>query len=181
MEDGSMIGILIIVLLWVLFKTKNNIIRAVIIALFILWQGIPAFNIWRADKLVDELCAKDGGIKVYEVVTLPKERFNEYGQFVIPPDKRYLKPNDEYFIQINTETLMGNNDYASLLPRVRKNHISIIRVKDNRKLAEYISYGQGGGEAIGFSLTHARYSCPRVSDLDLVASVFVKASVARTQ
>ncbi len=169
-----MIGILIIALLWILFKSKNNIIRAVIIAFFILWQGIPAFNIWRANKLVDELCAKDGGIKVYETVTLPKERFNEWGQFVIPPDKRYLKPKDEYFMQINSETIIGNNDYSSLLPRVRKDNVSIIRVKDNRKLAEYISYVQDGGEAIGFSLTRANYSCPKVSDLELVASVFVK-------
>jgi hypothetical protein len=169
-----MMGILIIVLLWVLFKTKNNIIKAVIIAFFILWQGVPAFNIWRADKLVDELCAKDGGIKIYETVTLPKERFNEYGQFVIPPDKRYLKPNDEYFMQIITETVIGNNDYVSLLPRVRKDHVSIIGVKDNRKLAEYISYGQRNGEAMGFSLTQAGYSCPKVSDLDLIAKVFIK-------
>jgi hypothetical protein len=76
-----MIGILVIVLLWILFKTKNNIIRVVIVLFFILWQGVPAFNIWQADNLVDELCAKDGGVKVYETVILPKERFNEWGQF----------------------------------------------------------------------------------------------------
>jgi len=31
---------------------------------------------WIADAQVDELCTKDGGIKVYETVTLPKERFS---------------------------------------------------------------------------------------------------------
>ena len=33
----------------------------------------------RLDEQVKELCAKDGGVKVYETVTLPKEVFTEYG------------------------------------------------------------------------------------------------------
>jgi hypothetical protein len=153
---------LIIFLLWLLFMTKNNILRSAIVLFFLFWQGIPAYNIWQADKLVDELCAKDGGINIYETVTLPKERFNQWGQFVIPPDKRYLKPNDEYFMQYDYETLKGDNDYKSLLPRVVRNHVIIFRVKDNKNMGEYISYVEGGGMAIGFSIVSDGHVCPNV-------------------
>jgi hypothetical protein len=88
--------------------------------------------------------------------------------------KLYLKPKDEYFMQYETKLLKDKYDDQGFLPKVRKDHVSIIRVKDNRKLAEYISYLQGGGEAMGFSLTSAGYSCPKVSDLDLATKVFVK-------
>jgi hypothetical protein len=88
---------LIIFLLWLLFMTKNNILRAAIVLFFLFWQGLPAYNIWQADKLVDELCAKDGGIKVYETVTLPKERFNQWGQFLVL-DRSVMNQNDEYYI-----------------------------------------------------------------------------------
>ncbi len=42
-------------------------------------------------------------------------------------------------------------------------------------MAEFISYGQGGGEAMGFSLSEAGHSCPQVSGLNLEAKVFLKA------
>ena len=33
----------------------------------------------RLDQQVKELCAKDGGIKVYETVKLPADRFDQWG------------------------------------------------------------------------------------------------------
>lgn len=168
-----MIGILIITLLWLLYVTKSNKIRAALLLFFFLWQGIPAFNIWWANKLVDELCAKDGDIIIYETVTLPKERFNEYGQFIIH-DKDYIRLGDEYFTKWETQIIKGNFDYTSLLPRVIRDHYSINRVKDGKLLAEFIAYRQGGGEAMGFALVSSGHSCPLVSDLDLAAKVFIK-------
>ena len=34
----------------------------------------------RLDREVDRLCAIDGGIRVYETVTLPADKFNERGE-----------------------------------------------------------------------------------------------------
>ena len=34
----------------------------------------------RFDQQVKELCAKDGGVKVYETVKMPAEKFNQWGQ-----------------------------------------------------------------------------------------------------
>ncbi len=162
---------LIIFLLWLLFMTKNNKLRTAILLFFLFWQGIPAYNIWQADKLVDELCVKDGGIKVYETVTLPKERFNQWGQFEVY-DKAYMKPNDEYFIQYETEIMRGSIDNKSLLPRVVRNHVVIFKVKSNKKMGEYISYGEGGGMAIGFAIVPDGYVCPKVVDFE--TQVFLK-------
>ena len=35
---------------------------------------------WYLDSKMEELCAKDGGIKIYETVTLPASDFNEFGE-----------------------------------------------------------------------------------------------------
>src|SRR5690242_9906847 len=35
-----------------------------------LWWGIPALLVWKADRLVDDLCAANGGFNVYEPVLL---------------------------------------------------------------------------------------------------------------
>lgn len=51
-----------------------------------------------ADAKVRELCEKDGGIQVYETVTLPAERFNEHGQIRIPY-KEITKPEDDYYYE----------------------------------------------------------------------------------
>jgi hypothetical protein len=56
---------------------------------------------------VDRLCAKDGGLKIYETVTLPPEKFNEYNQInffratehenALGPD--YIWKDDEIYLQ----------------------------------------------------------------------------------
>ena len=44
----------------------------------------------RLDQQVKELCAKDGGIKVYETVKLPPERFDQWG-LIKPYDQQKRK------------------------------------------------------------------------------------------
>ena len=151
--------ILIIPLLWVLFKTKNNYIRVAIIVLLTVWFGIPTFNKWRADKLVNELCAKDGGIKVYETVTLPKERFNQWGQFDVW-DRPHMKPNDEYFSEWEQSDILGkmySGSYTDIA--VNKTRIKVFRVSDNKVIGEAAYYQRGGGDPIGFWMPSG-YVCP---------------------
>ncbi len=45
------------------------------------------------DRKVDRLCSKDGGIEVYETVVLPSERFDKWGVFYLPIEKKF-KPED---------------------------------------------------------------------------------------
>ena len=51
-----------------------------------------------ADAEVRRLCEKDGGIKVYETVKLPAERFDEYGRISIAK-KENMKSTDKFYFQ----------------------------------------------------------------------------------
>lgn len=154
-----MVLILIICLLWLLLMTKNNIIRAAIVLFFLFWQGLPAYNKWQADELVDELCAKDGGIKVYETVTLPKERFNQWGQFVVP-GKRVMKPNDEYYAVWGITNIKGRHESSDIAAlTIYQQRISVQRIIDSKTLGEAVIYVRGGGDPIGPWMPSS-YSCP---------------------
>lgn len=50
----------------------------------------------RLDREVKRLCAIDGGIRVYETVTLPAGKFDQYGQISVPY-KENVKLGDEYY------------------------------------------------------------------------------------
>ena len=168
-----MILILIIPLLWVLFKTNNNYIRVAIIVLFTLWFGIPTFNKWRADKLVDELCAKDGGIKVYETVTLRKERFNQWGQFDVW-DRPHMKPNDEYYSIWKTKDVVGSSGSSDILSlTVFQSSFWVYRLSNQKLLGESVAYARRGGDAIGPWMPSS-YSCSKTAQSDLINQIFLK-------
>ncbi len=165
---------LIIFLLWLFFMAKNNVLRAAIVLFFLFWQGVPAYNIWQADKRVDELCAKDGGIKVYETVTLPKERFNQWGRFHVD-GKGSAKPNDEYYTILKIKSIQGryeSSDIASLA--IYQDHLTLYRARDRKILGESISYSRRGGDALGPWMPSS-YSCPSwLQNDDLIKKTFLK-------
>ena len=100
-------GIGIVAALWLWRRAKDRPTK--IIALLLIVPGF-AWLAWTLyggekavlDRQVRELCAKDGGIKVYETVKLPAEKFNEWGRpsFTIPimPHSR-LGKTDKYFLE----------------------------------------------------------------------------------
>ena len=50
------------------------------------------------DWQVNQMCAKDGGVTIYESVELPAEQYDRYAKrnWVLP-DESDLKPSDEYY------------------------------------------------------------------------------------
>lgn len=46
--------------------------------------GVPEYRKAKADALVSNLCAKDGGVHIYTTVKLPPSRFNRYGEAFFP-------------------------------------------------------------------------------------------------
>lgn len=58
----------------------------------LLWLAVG--EKWQADRQVRELCAKDGGVRVYETVRLPLSRFDKWGNVGIR-EKKYAKPTDQ--------------------------------------------------------------------------------------
>lgn len=156
-------------------QSRLKLWGAVAIAILLaVWLGVPTFNKWRADGLVDELCAKDGGIKVYETVTLPAEMFNKWGQFEIP-DEKAAKETDEYFRTWEITNIVGKretSEFNELI--VYRHHFKFHRKRDQKLLGELISYARRGGDPIG-PWHPSSYACPnKVGDIQAVTKIFIK-------
>lgn len=144
-------------------------------ALFGFWWGVPTFNQWRADELVDELCAKDGSVKVYESVSLPKERFNRWGQFEVSSE-RFLKPSDEHYTTWKTTKIIGDPNSSEIWKlSVYQHHFVLFRVSDKKILGESTGYARRGGDPIG-PWHPSSHACPGSVKSRLLKQVFLKSS-----
>ena len=127
-----------------------------------LWLAVG--ETWLADQKVKELCAKDGGAKVYETVKLPAERFDEFGQFRVLP-KLYMKPSDEYFWEDDYQFYEKNKNpewvkhHRDQSMEITRSHFRYYRKLDNKLLGEDISYGRGGGGLPG-PWAESSFRCP---------------------
>lgn len=190
MEDSGMKGILgfcfllmpvILVggwlgLTWFLWKCGwrflksaffNRAVRVVLIVIIAaLWFGGAFWEVggkklyW--DAKVRELCAKDGGVKVYETVELPQEMFDKYGNLNLPP-KDNIGPKDQYCYEWNTHSFRKGN------PEIWRDHIRIIRLKDKKIMGEAIGYSRRGGDLPG-PWHESSYRCPQAWNLE--SSIF---------
>jgi hypothetical protein len=155
-------------------KRNTKVWAGAIAAIFFgIWLGIPMANKWRADRLVDELCSKDGGIRVYEQVTLPKERFNNLGQPQIP-DKDSAKSTDEYFstwVGNDIRGLRNKGPYGALV--IFRGESTYFRKSDKKILGQIVTYARRGGDPIG-PWHPSHYSCP--NHTNLLNKIFVKSA-----
>lgn len=121
---------------------------------------------WRLDAQVKELCAKDGGIKVYETVKLPAAKFDTYGSVRIP-SKQDAKPSDEYYYEWNIDYYKRGN------PELSRGHFKVIRRSDGRLLGESTYYGRGGGDMPG-PWHDSSFRCPADADISVLKkSIFM--------
>lgn len=119
------------------------------------------------DAEVKRLCAIDGGIKVYETVTLPPEKFDKYGNVSIP-SKEHAKIEDEYYIEWKIIYLKDGD------PSLLRSHHRLIRRSNQKLLGESIMYSRGGGDLPG-PWHPSSFSCPEPSQHpSLESSIFVK-------
>lgn len=112
------------------------------------------------DAEVDRLCALDGGAKVYEIVQLPPEHFNTYGQLTtLKPSKGEYALGPEYRYESVLEYLRegpGRLGEAALI----KHSLKIYRRSDGKLLGSSIVYGRGGGDIPG-PWHPSSYTCPK--------------------
>jgi len=157
-------------------NTKRNLAGVIVVAvLFILWWGIPEYRIARADAMVNDLCSKDGGLRVYEVVKLPASRFNANGMVsfpdrgALPPMQSNRRPNDDFFYSEETRWLIPEKSFS---PAVWRSQQQLFRAADNKLLGEAVSYSRRGGDPIG-PWHQTSFGCPKDADITvLVAKVF---------
>jgi hypothetical protein len=133
---------------------------------------------WSLDRKMEELCKKDGGIKVYEEVTLPASDFSNIGQPLARFAQQAKSIEDslgpEYRFVLTREILVGANANAERgegqLSRVRT---TIYRRSDSRLLGEQVWYARSGGDFFTFGFQPSGKSCPYFTR-DVTQSVFIK-------
>ena len=114
----------------------------------------------RLDDEVRRLCAIDGGIKVYEAVKLPSEKFDKFG-VVLVPSKDKARLEDEYFYEWDIHYFKRGN------PEMWRDHFRIIRRRDAKVLGEAIGYSRRGGDLIG-PWHDSSFGCPDNADISIL-------------
>lgn len=138
-------------------------VGAIVTLAGLLWLAQGAT--WQADKQVRELCAKDGGVRVYETVTLPAERFDKWGNVNIS-NKQHAKPTDEYYFESVDQYLRLGN------PKILKMTTRMVRRSDGKILGESVRYARSGGDLPG-PWHGTSFGCPRLP-MNLESSIFLK-------
>ena len=130
---------------------------------------------WALDRQMEELCKKDGGIKVYEKVRDSKMEFSNGAPFyrhISPgwPQDEYYGPDYKYVV--TREILFGKDaDIERGEGRLTRTYAALYRRADERLLGESISYGRGGGDFFTFGFEPSGNACP-LPRVDLASSVF---------
>lgn len=149
-------------------------------AVGLVWLGWTLFGgeKWWVDRQVRELCARDGGIKVYETVRLPTDRFNKWGQpnfFRATQHENALGP--EYVFKVESKFLREKEPY------LRRYHVTVARRSDQRLLGETILYVRGGGDLPG-PWMGSSFSCPRNEDsgeVQLLTNIFIQSTKEKSK
>ena len=129
------------------------------------------------DRQMNQLCKRDGGVKVYETVALPEVEFSKDG---VPLARYWLDP-----LLIGTAYRLGPNyHYASLEETIKAGDPTkgegsltryvqeIRRINDGKLLGRSVWYGRAGGDLI--VLGHfSTAGCPDPAE-PLFTTVFIK-------
>lgn len=118
------------------------------------------------DSEIRHLCEIDGGVKVYETVTLSPEYFDSWGNLPIP-SMADAKPSDNYYY-IRETTILRSSD-----PVIWRSRHAVIRRSDNKVLGESIRYARRGGDVPG-PWHESSFGCPdTAAQPSLEKSIFV--------
>lgn len=143
-------------------------------ALIIAAASLAGCERYALDRQMEELCKRDGGIKVYETVTLSPAEYEVVFNHVVKATTQedYYGPAYRY-VREQAVLIGRGNDPEKGRGLLFRWHAAIFRRSDNRLLGEYISYGRSGGDGFTFGFHPSSKSCPRL-DRGLAHSVFIK-------
>lgn len=162
-----------------LHRARAPLYRGLVVALsavgFLGWLWLLAGEKLWLDHQVREMCAKDGGIRVYETVKLPPEKFNKYRQinFYRPIDgENALGP--EYIFKEDRHYFRRGN------PEVWRIHYRIFRRLDGKLLSEAVIYIRRGGDLPG-PWHDSFFTCPEPKDIAVVEKTFIPSGLKKFQ
>jgi hypothetical protein len=144
----------------------TSVFRIGLLLLMLLLAGCEKH---RLDEQVKELCAKDGGVKVYEVVRMPRSEFTEFGlPLEFRPSRGEQALGPDYLFRVD------RSYYRADSPEMSRSHYTVVRRSDNKVLGETVIYGRGGGD-IPSPMHESSSFCPPLNEADvdtLLKSVF---------
>ena len=152
-------------------------------------SGLVGCERGELDRQMEVMCKKDGGIKVYETVTLPASYFDETGSLKLGRSMPwgvnkvgikshfYRIGEDEYRYIVTVTQVAGrpNADATRGEGLLNRWQTVVLRTSDSRRLGESISFDRGGGDGITFGFQPSGDYCPKPR-LDLTQSIFMKGS-----
>lgn len=144
------------------------------VMLLLAYFGPSAYRKAQMDKEVDRLCSIDGGVKVYERVSLPLDQFNQWGDPNIPFAENADATKAAYIVNIESRELIKGDSYGKGNPTLSRFHARVIRRSDNKTLGEAISYSRIGGDPDGPWHTSKYNGCSQGGDKNLKKAVFTK-------
>lgn len=128
----------------------------------------------RLDREVDRLCAIDGGVKVFETVSVSAGDLSEKGpifpKYESLPFGERLGP--DYQLKASTQYLIVGD------PGLLRMETKVIRKRDKKVMGSSTTYARTGGDFIG-PAEPSSYACPPLDGIDLGRAIFVKQGVAK--
>lgn len=130
---------------------------------------------YELDRRMEELCKKDGGVRVYEAVRLPASMFDQNGDPF--PGWRNRAVGDRLspsYRFVREETFLKHGNPVKGEGQLLRLHWKIIRKSDEKLLGEAVSYSRSGGDFI--ALGHfTSNGCPsQLGDATVINTVFIK-------
>jgi len=144
---------------------------ASVLLLVIALGGCERFTL---DRQMEELCKTDGGVKVYETVTLSPAEYDRVLSYVTTAKsvEDYYGPHYRYMRE--RKILIGENAQPEKGEgRLTRWHLAIYRQSDGKLLGESVEYTRAGGDGFTFGFQPSNNACPR-QGISLATSVFVK-------
>lgn len=138
--------------------------------------GPSAYRKGQMDAEVDQLCAVDGGIKVYEQVSLPANRFDGFGDPDIPLASSKSASLSDYVLIAEVRVLVAGGHDGRGAPSLSRFVSKAIRVSDKKILGEAVGYYRFGGDPVGPWHPSSYTGCTYEPGKKLSRAVFAKAS-----
>ena len=147
----------------------------VVLPVLVLLGGCERYAL---DRQMEELCKKDGGVRVYETVTLPPEMFDQNGDpfpgWRARPESLRLGP-DYRLVREDVDIKQG--DPLRGEGRLTRFRTKVLRNADNKVLGEGVLYGRSGGDLIVVDHWSSKFCPSQLKDSrSVVLDVFRKGS-----
>jgi hypothetical protein len=151
-----------------LVKSILLLLAALVVLLLLavgFFEGRKAY--W--DYQVRGMCEKDGGTKLYQRVSLPKQYLDSDG-FIRIPSSNKADINDLFSYSVETQKIK-EGELA-----VYRYHVTVMRRSDSVLLGESVIYGRSGGDFPTFAYP-SRFVCPENhGESQLINAIFLRNS-----